>query len=327
MLRDVPEADSGYVQDAGELRSLVARALHERASAIVKDSLAVYPFAGMENVAGGDRARVADLLIQLLATSVRDGMLDLSGESMADVERLIADKGLTIALLFSMVYLTERAALDELATNDLVGMSSETWPAITQLVRRASFDVCSSCVEHLSDQTRDGNVVDALTTVHTRTVFLAALEKEIQRSERFAHPFALIVLAVDRLSDINATYGDRAGDRVIERIGIVVRNYFRDTDWVARSSGREFAVLLPETQSGNAERLAERIRTAVEERLQLHDYRAEQPFPVTVSVGVLSAECVDPLAKAEDLLARAADAVERAQQAGGNRVERADAVG
>ena len=169
-------------------------------------------------------------------------------------------------------------------------------------------------------------ITDSLTTLHTRAIFLAALEKEIQRSYRFSHPFALILIDIDRLTEINATHGYSAGNFVIERVGIVVRNYFRETDWVARSSGGAFAVLLPETQRADAQRLANRVRITIQERLQLHDYRSDDQFPVTVSVGVLVAETVDQSVQADQLLVEAEEAVGRAKKAGHNRVEHAEAV-
>ena len=195
----------------------------------------------------------------------------------------------------------------------------------TQIVHRASLDACAALSECLSGAF-ETSVTDALTTQHTRPVFQAALEKEVQRSERFGHPFALVLVAVDHLADINARHGFGSGDRVLERVGIVVRSYFRDTDWVARLTGDTFGVLLPETQGANAERLAERMRVTVQERLQLHDHRSDQQFPVTVSVGVLIAESVDQHVKAERLLAAAEQAVTRAKHGGGNRVVRADAI-
>ena len=103
--------------------------------------------------------------------------------------------------------------------------------------RRASFDVCAAFSEYATREKGTAGIIDSLTTLHTRAVFLAALEKEIQRAERFGHPFALVLLDVDRLAEINATHGYGAGDRVIERIGIVVRNYFRETDWVRGHPG------------------------------------------------------------------------------------------
>lgn len=325
MLADLPDADSHYVRDALELRHHLARALQGGAEAIVKDSVAIYAFAGMENVGTDDRARLADLILQLITSAVRDGALDARGAPAAELGLLASEKDVAIALLFSVVYLMERSALDELAVDDSFGASSETWPSIVQIVRRASFDVCAAFSEQLRANAGDTRIIDSLTTLHTRPVFLAALEKEIQRSERFGHPFAVILLNVDRLEEINVRHGYGAGDRVLERVGIVVRSYFRETDWVARSAGDTFAVLLPETQPANAERLAERIRTTVEERLQLHDYRSEEQFPVTVSAGVLIKESVDQTVRAEQLLMEAEQAVDRAKKAGGNRVERVDA--
>ena len=361
MVAELPGADSGYVQDAVELRTLVARSMQARAEAIVKDTIAVYAFAGLESVGLDDRTRLADLLFQLITHAVREGTLDSRTAAVAELRQVMGEKDIDVPVVFNLVYLMERSALDELAVEESFGAASEPWPVIAQVVRRASFDVCAAFSASATREKGTEGVIDPLTTLHTRTVFLAALEKEIQRSERFVHSFALILLDVDRLAEINATHGHGAGDRVIERIGIVVRNYFRETDWVARSSGdafavllpetqranaerlvvrnyfREtdwvarssgdaFAVLLPETQRANAERLADRVRIMIQERLQLRDYRSDQQVPVTVSVGVLIAEAVDKSVRPEQLLTEAEETVDRAKKAGRNRVERADAV-
>ncbi|MBI2829284.1 MAG: GGDEF domain-containing protein [Acidobacteria bacterium] len=325
-MADRPGADSEHVQDAVELRTHVARSLQARAEAIVKDTIAVYAFAGMEGVALGDRTRFAGLLFQLITHTVREGTLDSRTATVAELGQMMGEKDIDVHVAFNVVYLMERSALDELAAEESFGATSQPWPVIAQMVRRASFDVCAAFSEYATREKGSAGIVDSLTTLQTRAVFLAALEKEVQRAERFGHPFALILLDVDRLAEINATHGYGAGDRVIERIGIVVRNYFRETDWVARSSGDGFAVLLPETQRANAERLADRVRIMVQERLQLRDYRSDQQFPVTVSVGVLIAESVDQSVRAEQLLTEAEEAADRAKKAGGNRVERVDAV-
>jgi diguanylate cyclase (GGDEF)-like protein len=326
MVADLPGSDSKYVQDAAELRTHLARSMQGRAEAIVKDTIAVYPYAGMESIALDDRARLADLIFQLITHAVREGTVDLRSAAVAALGQMMGEKQIDIRAAFNVAYLMERSALDELAVEESFGATSEPWPVIAQMVRRASFDVCAALSEYATREKGNAGIIDSLTTLHTRTVFLAALEKEIQRAERFGHSFALILLDVDRLAEINATHGYGAGDRVIERIGIVVRNYFRETDWVARSSGDAFAVLLPETQRANAERLAERVRSMIQERLQLRDYRSDQQVPVTVSVGVLIAEAVDKSVRPEQLLTEAEEAVDRAKKAGRNRVECADAV-
>lgn len=313
------------MQEAAELRAHVARSLHGHADAIVRDAVAVYPFAGMENVGVDDRAHITSLALQLITHAVRDGGLPRHHGVVAELGQHAADKKIDTRLLFTIVYFVERSALDELAADDSFGVGSEPLPALTQMVRRASLDVCAA----LSEQKNGGGdtaIIDSLTTLHTRAVFLAALEKEIYRSERLGHPFAMMLIDVDHLADINTRHGHGSGDRVLERVGIVVRGYFRETDWVARLAGDMFAVLLPEVQGANAERLAERIRVTVQERLQLHDHRSDQQFPVTISVGILVAESVDRTVKAERLVADAEAALERAKKAGGNRVERTEAV-
>jgi diguanylate cyclase (GGDEF)-like protein len=103
-----------------------------------------------------------------------------------------------------------------------------------------------------------------------------------------------------------------------------MRNYFREQDWVARFSGDGFAVLLPETLREHAVHLAERVRTTVESRMALHDYRSEQEIPLTVSVGVVFAQSVDRTVRAEQLFDEVQQAVHRAKMAGRNRVETVD---
>ena len=82
---------------------------------------------------------------------------------------------------FGLVYVMERAALDELALDESFGAMSEPWPSIAQIVRRSSFDVLSAFSTNLPMEPGDSPIVDPLTTLHTRAVRLAAPAKEIQR--------------------------------------------------------------------------------------------------------------------------------------------------
>ena len=324
MLSVPPDADSNNMQDPAEIRRQVARSLQLRADAIVRGSAAVFPFTGGEGIDTGYAARLGAALLQLLSDAIVFGHIDAASTELSDLRQLVMDKGITLRQVFELVYVVERAALDELGLDESVGATSGQWPTIAQLVRRASFDVLASFSAPLTMEPGETTAVDPLTTLHTKAVFAAVLEKEIQRSERFKHPFALILLDVDRLADLNANHGYGAGDRVLERIGIIVRSYFREQDWVARCAGDTFAVLLPETVRENAELLAERVRVMVEERLEFTDHRTNDRIPVTVSVGVLIAESVDKAVRAEQLLDIAKQAIDRAKSAGRNRVERVE---
>ena len=318
------DAGRDDVQGAVELRTHLARSVKGREAAIVKETVAVCLFAGLEAIPAEDRAKLVGLIFKLLAGAVREGALDSRTTGMAEMGQLLTDKGIDARTVFNVVYLMERTALDEIAADDSFEHAAESWAVIAQAVRRASFEVCGAVTEYISREIAPAALIDPLTTLHTRAVFVAALEKEIQRAERFGHPFAVILFDIDNLAEINATHGYGSGDRLIERIGITIRNYFRETDWVARTAGDAFAVLLPEIQRLNAERLADRVRNMVSERLQLHDHRSNTQIPVTVSAGVLIAESVDKSVRAEQMMAEAKAAVDRAKTAGRNRIQSAD---
>jgi diguanylate cyclase (GGDEF)-like protein len=316
------EADTEIVEERQELREHVARVLGARQAALVADAVALSPFAGFdpaEEVPG----RLTTLLAELFATAVRDGDVDHRHGDVAELRRLARQTQLPLRQLFELLYLLERAALDELAVDESFGATSEPWPAIAQVVRHSSFALLAAIAERLGMEA-GGELIDPLTTLHTRAVLLTALEKEIQRAERFGHSFALIVFDVDRLSDFNEKHGYGIGDRVLERLGIVIRNYFREQDWVTRCSGDMFGVLLPETDPAHAERLAERMRETVQERLSLRDYRSDEQVLVTVSVAVVIAESVDGSVRADHVLREAEQAVRRAKHGGRNRVERVE---
>lgn len=225
---------------------------------------------------------------------------------------------------FSAVYLGERVMLDELALRPGIGADTESWPMVTQVVRRAAYDVLAACSESAAPAEV---VTDRLTTLPTRGVFEAVLGKEILRAARCKHPLAVIVCDVDHLSAVNELHGWGVGDLVLERVGILLRSFFRQLDWVARLEHDAFAVLLPETGPAAAAALAEGARAAVEERLVFRDHRSEQQVRTTVSAVVVTAPVVEgaeieghPLDAAR-LLDLAASSLKRLAELGGNRVE------
>lgn len=308
------------MEERHELRQHIAGVLDLCAAAIAADAVSLSAYAGLEST-DELAAQLSELVISTLIGAIRDGEVDARGTAVAALRRLAREKRLPVRHLFGLVYLLERAALDELALDESFGATSEPWPAIAQIVRRSSFELLAGFAERLGQEAGDEALIDPLTTLHTRAVLLAALEKEIQRSERFGHPFALIMFDIDRLSEINAQHGYGFGDRVLERIGIVIRSYFREQDWVSRSSGDTFVVLLPETQREHAEQLAERMRETVQKRMSLRDHRSEAQVAVTVSVAVVIAEAVDASVRADQVMREAEQAVQRAKHAGRNQVE------
>src|SRR6266545_3986327 len=154
---------------------------------------------------------------------------------------------------------------------------------------------------------------DGPTDLANRRHFEEALAAEISRAERFGGALALVLADLDDFKQVNDRYGHQAGDDVLRAFADVLRDTVRDIDVAARYGGEEFAVLLPQTDLEGAERLAERLREAMEaRRLTLHP---GANFSVTSSFGVASfPEAPTPAA----LFAAADEALYRAKSAGKN---------
>ena len=85
---------------------------------------------------------------------------------------------------------------------------------------------------------------------------------------------------------MNDRFGHQAGDEVLRSFADILRETVRDIDVAARYGGEEFAILLPQTDIGGAEALAERLREALESRAMAEAH--DSPVTVTSSFGVAS---------------------------------------
>jgi diguanylate cyclase (GGDEF)-like protein len=108
-------------------------------------------------------------------------------------------------------------------------------------------------------------ITDPMTGLFNRRYFQDQLTKEIDRYQRFGHPFSFIIADLDFLKKINDTYGHSSGDEAIKHIANVMKYSVRDVDTVGRFGGEEFVVLLPETELRQARVVAERICVAIAE--------------------------------------------------------------
>ena len=107
-------------------------------------------------------------------------------------------------------------------------------------------------------------VTDGLTDLPNRRQFEDSLEGELTRVKRFGGSLGLIIADLDDFKQVNDRYGHLAGDDVLRAFADVLRNTVREIDMPARYGGEEFAVLLPQTDLDGTERVAERIRSAMD---------------------------------------------------------------
>jgi diguanylate cyclase (GGDEF)-like protein len=308
-----------------DLREDVAHRLMDRLDIIISDAIVLFPFSAPQPLDADYCGRLGNVLVQLLATAVRDGRVDPRLGLVVNLQRLVAERGLPVERLFNFVYLTERSALDELALADQIGATSESWPLASQLVRRGSFDLLAAFTDRLQQEPSASAVRDRLTTLYTRAMMDAVLATVLQRAERGRWPVALVVFDVDRLSEINESYGYGVGDRVLERMGIQMRKYFRQEDWVFRHAEDSIAVLLSETNADDAAALARHVLGMVEERLGFRDHHTDSRVQVSVSAAVVAAQHLEgALVDPERMVFEAEAALARAKQTGRSSIERVE---
>lgn len=130
----------------------------------------------------------------------------------------------------------------------------------------------------LFEQVRHLASSDPLTGLANYRRLLDVLEGEMERTNRTGRSFAVLLLDLDGLKRINDAQGHLTGSRALCRVANVLRLHCRAIDTAARYGGDEFALVLPETQEKEAQRVVERIK----ERLAADN---ESP-PISASVGV-----------------------------------------
>lgn len=306
-----------------ELRRHVAHHLSDRADVIVADTVATFPLsAGSRRLDADYCVRLGKSVIELLSDAILEDRLDSRASGISELASLVTERELSPDQMFMFAHIAMTTAIDELSHDPRVGADTEPWPQTAQIVRRAAFDLLAAWTTRSMEMPERASIEDKLTTLHTRPVLDAVLLKECHRAERFEHWVSMMLIDVDNLSDINRTHGYGVGDRILERMGILLRTYFREHDWVVRYADDTIAVLLPETTPADVVTLAERTRAMVEDRLTFRDYRTEQRAIVTVSVAAASARALEgePI-DSYRFLTEAEAALQRAMAGGGNRVE------
>ncbi len=108
--------------------------------------------------------------------------------------------------------------------------------------------------------------LDALTGLHNRRYFHETLAREVARAHRYGRKLALVVFDLDDFKAINDRIGHLAGDSVLAETAERVRDVVRSADVACRVGGDEFAVILPESSTPDADQLYHRLLGAVSSR-------------------------------------------------------------
>ncbi len=163
---------------------------------------------------------------------------------------------------------------------------------------------------------------DPLTGLLNRRSFRVELDTYVSFAARYGGQGSVMIIDIDGLKEVNDKLGHQHGDHLIRHIAAVLRERVRATDVVARLSGDEFAVLMPQSDTAGALQLGEDLRAVVAEGFpDDSDLGA-----ATISVGIRMFGGKES-AGAEAVLVAADQAMYRAKEEGRNRIALFDAGG
>ena len=121
----------------------------------------------------------------------------------------------------------------------------------------------SLIAERTVTQPKEETALDGLTGCHNHESFKKELDRELAEAKRHRHPLSLAILDLDRFNQLNTSAGRDAGDIALKELARCFREELRGVDSVARLSGDQFALTLPQSFSEGAKLVVERLRLRI----------------------------------------------------------------
>ena len=146
--------------------------------------------------------------------------------------------------------------------------------------------------------------VDDLAGVYNRRGFLSLANQHLKLARRTRTGFWLILLDIDRLKQINDTFGHHEGDRAIVTTAEILEKTFRDSDIIARLGGDEFSVLTIQAADDGVQSMIARLQ----ENLDHYNATSRASYELALSVGLARFDPARPV-PLEELMASADEAL------------------
>jgi len=179
------------------------------------------------------------------------------------------------------------------------------------------FGIYPQQISKLCDKIEILSNTDYLTGIYNRRYFFEKLAEELNRSSRYQRKLSLLMLDIDHFKNYNDNHGHQQGDYLLKELAQLLTQSIRRADFVARYGGEEFVVVAPETGREQAVKLAEKIKTAIEE----YPFKLKESQPngrITVSLGVV--EFPEGGSNADELVGKADVALYLAKDQGRNKI-------
>ncbi|QDU37781.1 Diguanylate cyclase DosC [Maioricimonas rarisocia] len=180
-----------------------------------------------------------------------------------------------------------------LGRGESAGVAAGHFFAVTGVMAiLATFVLMLERMRQVRDGWRIALQTDDLTGLLNRRGFRERLEAELNRARRSGATLAVGLFDCDNFKEVNDTLGHPTGDLLLQCAAEVLTRESRNYDLVARVGGDEFAVAWPSVSASNAERIAQRVHSALSEAVERRKWPASFSFGVVVATGSVSVDDV-----------------------------------
>lgn len=156
---------------------------------------------------------------------------------------------------------------------------------------------------------------DRLTGLLNHAALINQLESMQAQALRNLSTLSFVKIDIDSFDFINNKYGFSKGNIVIASLAHLLKKRLRISDVIGRYAGKEFGIILPDTESGQAYQIIEELRTRFEKITHHHN---NETFHATFSAGIAT---TPPCMLMQDLINNANEALNASKQQGHNQVQ------
>lgn len=150
-------------------------------------------------------------------------------------------------------------------------------------IAQAAADVSATAARNvqLTQELRRVANSDILTGSYNQRYFHNVLEQELARGQRYSKQFGLVLLDLRGFRKINDALGLQEGDELLGKVAATLQKQIRSNDSLCRYSGDRFALVVPECDEANVQKMAGKLQNSLK-RID---------FPSRTKLPPLSATC------------------------------------
>ncbi|MEX2468168.1 MAG: GGDEF domain-containing protein, partial [Pseudohongiellaceae bacterium] len=149
-----------------------------------------------------------------------------------------------------------------------------------------AFAIIIMTMEELSVEHKENSLYDPITTILNHRTFLEVGQRIVGVALRYSQPVSLLTIEVENMDEVVKQHGYKAGNEVLRHFSLLASDRRRNEDVLARSSFKEFRMLLPGVDESGARVVIEKVRNALQGEEYI--YRGK---PLAIKVNIAAVTC------------------------------------